>query len=205
MLNVRFKLKKLIITLTLTVLVFLTAGTVHAKTITQDLTAQITIDELITRTFTGQITMAAENNVFGVAVNDTVSWTTTYDMNAYRLDDHSLVIGEDSAYNLDVTIGNRTFDETEDEMYGPGNFGSPILYFAEDDVSIIGVSFLVIDSINGYRFDAFNNSFDIFELDSNGKMGSVFVKGTLGLAEVPIPSAVLLFAAGLAGLSRKNS
>ena len=187
-------MKKLVTTITMTLLALFAAGTVHAA--------------LITQNFSGQITSATDGNVFGVAANDTISWTTTYDLTDYNAALGTLVIGQSSDYNLDVCIGNRTFDETEDLFYGPGPMGSPFLYFNKDDVTVSGISFTVDDYTNGYRFKALGTSFEIYEIKEDFGDGQLLVSGILSCDPVPVPSAILLLGAGLAGLAglrRKNS
>jgi hypothetical protein len=151
---------------------------------------------MVTETFTGAIDLAVDGNVFGVAEDDAFSWTATYDLD-YQNSLGNVVIENGMA--LSVTIGSRTFLETEDQFYGMGDFGGPILGFDADD-SINVISFLVDDYINNYRFSAYQESFTIYSLGEDGLNDELLVSGTFDMAPVPVPGAVWLLGSGLLGL-----
>lgn len=158
---------------------------------------------LITENFSGTITYGDGSNPFGVAVDDLFSWKTTYDL-AYQNSLGNIVIGDDSNMKLSVTIGSRTFVETEDVFYGPGTFGAPILTFDDQD-QIDGVSFLVDDYTNGYRFRSLGDGsgFDIYSIGADGFSDDIhLVSGTFSFdaAPVPIPGALWLMGSGMVGL-----
>lgn len=157
---------------------------------------------LITDNFSGTIDFADAANPFGVASGDTFTWSTTYDL-SYKNEWGNITIGDDSNMKLQVTIGSRTFEESEDKFYGPGDFGAPILTFdAQDQVS--GVSFLVDDHSNGYRFRNHLDylGFDIYTMGENDKDDLHLVSGTFSFdpAPVPVPAAAWLLGSGLMGL-----
>jgi hypothetical protein len=123
--------------------------------------------DLVTESFTGTITYSDASNPFGVEAGDTFTWDATYDL--VSLDSFGMIaISADSSYHLNVLIGDRTFIETEDEMYETA-FGGPFLYFdAFDDVN--GVNLLANDTDSGYRFRSSGDglTFDIYSLGEDG-------------------------------------
>jgi hypothetical protein len=158
---------------------------------------------LITENFSGTITYADASNPFDVAADDLFGWTTTYDL-TYQNSLGNIVIGDDQDMKLSVTIGSRTFGETEDVFYGPGTFGAPILTFDDQD-RIDGVSLLVDDYANGYRFRSLGDGsgFDIYSIGADGFSDNIhLVSGTFSFdaAPVPIPGALWLMGSGLVGL-----
>jgi hypothetical protein len=154
---------------------------------------------LVTEAFTGTITFAEGSNPYGVAVDDTFTWTATYDLD-YQNALGNVVIGDDPDMKLSVTIGSRTFIETEDVFYGSGNFGAPILTFDDQD-SVDGVSFLVDDFVNNYRLSSIDADFTIYSIGADGFSSDVhLVSGTLDFNPVPVPGAVWLLGGGLIGL-----
>ena len=185
-------MKKLVQTIAITFLVLFAAGAANAA--------------LVTQNFTGQITMAVDANLFGVAQNDMFSWTTTYDLSGEDPDGY-LLINRSADYQLRTTIGNRTFIETEDDMYGAPFSSGPILLLAEDN-TVNGMSFVVTDSENGYSFKGYGTGFTIYLLDADGtEEKDAYITGTFSFDPVPVPSAIVLLGAGLAGLAglrRKN-
>ncbi len=191
-------MKKSICAISVTLFVLFAAGAANA--------------DLITQNFKGEITFAAENNMFGVAANDTISWSTTYDPGgAYTNETHYVFINSNEDYKLNVTIGNRTFVETEDYFYNDTSLGGPYLMLSKIDDTITGMSFTIIDTVNHYSFRSINKGagFKINLHDENGNdQAEAYVTGTFSFDPVPVPSAILLFGAGLAslaGLCRKNS
>lgn len=157
---------------------------------------------LITENYTGTITYATDSNVFGVSTNDTFTWSTTYDLDAYLADDNWLVIGDSEDMALSVTVGNRTFVETEDDFYGGGDFGAPLLSF-DDDGNITGISFTVVDDDNGYSFvtDDLDGTFAIYLLDDEGiAEDTAIVEGLFSFDAVPVPGTAWLLGSGLLGL-----
>jgi hypothetical protein len=182
-------MKKKISTVLITLFLIFAATAAHA--------------DLITQEFTGTITFSDESNPFGVDADDIFTWEATYDP-AYMSSTNTITIGESADMHLSVTIGSRTFVETEDVFYGPGNFGAPILTFdAEDEDKINGVSLLVDDVVNGYRFrsNGVGSAFDIYSIGSDGFSDDVHLaSGTFGFSPVPVPGAVWLLGGGLLGL-----
>jgi hypothetical protein len=154
---------------------------------------------LVTESFTGTITFADATTPFGVDVNDTFAWTTTYDLD-FQNALGNVVIGEDPNMKLSVTIGSRTFVETEDKFYGSGDFGAPILTF-DDQNHVNGVSFLVDDLVNNYRFSSNEANFTIYSIGDDGMTSDLhLVSGTFDFNPVPVPGAVWLLGGGLLGL-----
>jgi hypothetical protein len=101
---------------------------------------------------------------------------------------------------LEVTIGSRTFEETEDYFYGPGAMGAPALIF-DDEENIIGVDFLVDDYDNNYRLSTDYDTFTIYSLAEDGFTSDVLlVSGTFSFSAVPVPAAAWLLGSGLLGL-----
>ncbi|WP_319523062.1 PEP-CTERM sorting domain-containing protein [uncultured Desulfosarcina sp.] len=158
---------------------------------------------LVTETFSGTITYAADDNVFGVSTDDIFSWATTYDI-SYLASDGYLVIGDSDDMALSVTVGSRTFVETEDDFYGSGDFGAPLLEFDADN-NIIAISFTVVDNDNGYQFvtDTLDGTFAIYLLDDEGTCTTTeIVTGAFSFdaAPVPVPAAAWLLGSGLLGV-----
>jgi hypothetical protein len=154
---------------------------------------------MVTETFSGMITYAADGNLFGVATDDTVTWTTTYDI-SYLASDGYLVIGDSEDMALSVTVGNRTFVEIEDIFYGSGIFGAPLLQFDENE-NIIGIGFNVDDYDNDYRLTCYEDGFTLYSLAEDGFTSDVLlVSGTFDFAPVPLPAAAWLFGSGLLGV-----
>ncbi len=159
---------------------------------------------MTTANFTGTITAAADGNVFGVSLGDTFTWSATYDLETYLASDNWLVIGDSEDMALSVTVGSRTFVETDDDFYGSGDFGAPVLKF-DDAGTITGISFTVMDTDNGYQFvtDAWDGTFAIYLLDDEGEAeDNAIVEGAFSFspAAVPVPGTALLLGSGLLGL-----
>ena len=180
-------MKKHFTALMITLVLILTAGAVQAA--------------LVTESFSGTITYAADDNLFGVAADDTFSWSTTYDLD--YLDSGYLVIGDSEEMALSVTIGSRNFVETEDYFYGAGIFGAPLLYFDEGE-SITGINLLVDDYDNSYRFrsDSDGLAFEIWSLSSEDNFTDdvLLASGAFAFNPVPVPAAAWLLGSGLLGL-----
>jgi hypothetical protein len=184
-----YEMKKQIVAILMALLVISLANTAYAG--------------LITENFSGTITYADASNPFDVAADDLFGWTTTYDL-TYQNSLGNIVIGDDQDMKLSVTIGSRTFGETEDVFYGPGTFGAPILTFDDQD-RIDGVSLLVDDYANGYRFRSLGDGsgFGIYSIGADGFSDGIhLVSGTFSFdaAPVPIPGALWLMGSGLVGL-----
>ncbi len=159
---------------------------------------------LTTENFTGTITTAADGNVFGVSSGDIFTWSTTYDLETYLASDKWLVIGDSEDMALSVTVGSRTFVETDDDCYGDGFMGAPLLKF-DNDNNIIAISFTVSDYDNGYQFitNTNNGTFKIYLLDEEGEKAGTEITGVFSFepAAVPVPGAVWLLGSGLLGLA----
>jgi hypothetical protein len=174
-------MKKLVITIFALGLILM-AGAAHAA--------------MVTETFTGTIDLAVDGNVFGVAEDDVFTWSASYDLD-YKNTLGNIVVENDMA--LSVTIGSRTFVETEDVFYGMGMCGGPILGFdADDNVALI--SFLIDDLTNNYRFSAYLDGFTIHSIGTDGLNDELLVSGTFDMSPVPVPGAAWLLGSGLLGI-----
>lgn len=158
---------------------------------------------LVTENYSGTISYAASGNVFGVETNDSFTWSVTYDI-SYKDALGYLDLSDDADMKLSIVIGSRTFVETEDVFYGFGFLGAPILVFDSFD-NIVGVSLLVDDYANDYRFASSGDglTFTIYSIGADGFSSDVLLaSGTFSFdaAPVPLPAAVWLLGPGLLGL-----
>ncbi len=179
-------MKKYITTVFITLFLVFFAGAAHAA--------------LVTESFTGEITFADSSNPFGVTAGDAITWEATYDLAYLDTMFSTLNIGESTDMNLSVTLGSRTFVETEDMFYGPGIFGSPLLTFDTEN-NINGISILVDDMANLYRFKNTSDytGFNIYAIDGFND-GTLLVSGNFNFEPVPVPAAAWLLGSGLLGM-----
>jgi hypothetical protein len=155
---------------------------------------------LVTDSFIGSVASADPTNPFGVSAGDPVAWSTTYDDALVSPSGQSFIAFDSlnsPPFALSVTVGNRTFVESEDNDF---DFGFPELSFL--DGSLVGIDFIVDfaqGSLSNLTFTA--EEFD-FEIVDN-TAGSLLVEGTLveDGEPIPAPGALPLLAFGLGVLA----
>jgi hypothetical protein len=146
---------------------------------------------IITIPLNGQITFAAPSNPLGVVSTDVFTGNATFDEAIIPPSGFFLLgVDADPAYHLTLTLGSRTFAETEDSEFGTG---LPQLRFEEG--ALVGLDFVVPFSEVGFP----NLSLEVFGpllsiTDNDG--GALLVTGQLIFSSVPEPSilAILLIA-----------
>ncbi|MGB0911900.1 MAG: PEP-CTERM sorting domain-containing protein [Nitrospirales bacterium] len=91
----------------------------------------------VTTTVNGTVALAVNNNPFGLMVGDPVMAVAEYnDSGIPATGAYILELDSHPAFSLTITLGNFTFQETDDDLFGSG---SPKLQFFDGD--LLGIDF----------------------------------------------------------------
>lgn len=164
----------------------------------------------VTTTVQGIVEVADTNNPFGLSVGDIVTAVGSYDDSGVSaVGASSLAFDSEPSFSLTITLGNFTFEASDDD-----DFGSGFPRFQFSDGALTGIEF----ERDGFAFGGFTDltlgefaGQTLWFLEDNVGAVEVLLEGTWDfdnavtvpddvVVVVSEPGALLLFATGFMGL-----
>ena len=136
---------------------------------------------------------ADSGNVWGLALDDQITATGTFDDNVLSGGTGTIDFSQDSGNSFTIAVGSITYFESDDSGYA--SLDLPTISLLSGSLDAFNFS----TTLDGNGFDSFSNIFDGLDLNGYGINGTW--NSTVTLSPVPVPAAVWLFGSGLIGLA----
>lgn len=146
---------------------------------------------LVNFTVTGYADYWADaGNAFGLAVDDAITATGTFD-DSVLTGGYGTIDFLSGSNSLTITVGSMTFYESDDD------YGSPEMIITADPFDF---ELTFHNAMDGGGF--FDSMFYIFDAEdaSGNQVGGTWYGESLTITAVPVPAAVWLFGSGLISL-----